>query len=84
VLHTWGETLHHHPHVHCIVPGGGLSPHRTRWVPCRPGFFLPMRVLSRRFRGVCLAKLNAAFKAGERRVSGTYDLYRANWRELTF
>ena len=47
VLHTWGQTLHHHPHVHCVVPGGGLSPDGTRWIACRPGFFLPARVLSR-------------------------------------
>src|SRR3984885_13714569 len=41
VLHTWGQTLAHHPHLHCVVPGGGLSPDGARWVPCRPGFFLP-------------------------------------------
>ena len=46
VLHTWGQNLHHHPHVHCVVPGGGLSLDGTRWVACRPGFFLPVRVLS--------------------------------------
>jgi hypothetical protein len=50
VLHTWGQNLDHHPHVHCIVPGGGLSADRARWVRCRPGFFLPVRVLSRLFR----------------------------------
>jgi hypothetical protein len=71
VLHTWGQALHHHPHVHCIVPGGGLSTDQTRWVPCRPGFFLPVRVLSRRFREVFLARLSAAFTAGELRFSGT-------------
>jgi hypothetical protein len=47
VLHTWGQNLMHHPHVHCVVPGGGLSADGERWVPCRPGFFLPVRVLSR-------------------------------------
>jgi transposase-like zinc-binding protein/putative transposase len=47
VLHTWGQTLQHHPHVHCVVPGGGPSLDGTRWVACRPGFFLPVRVLSR-------------------------------------
>ena len=47
VLHTWGSAMTHHPHVHCIVPGGGLSQDGQRWVPCRPGFFLPVRVLSR-------------------------------------
>src|SRR5271169_1724162 len=50
VLHTWGQALHHHPHLHCIVPGGGISPDRTRWIACRPGFLLPVRVLSRCFR----------------------------------
>jgi hypothetical protein len=71
VLHTWGQTLHHHPHLHCIVPGGGLSPDQTRWIPCRPGFLLPVRVLSRRFRTLFLARLQAAFTAGELRFSGT-------------
>ena len=47
VLHTWGSALLHHPHLHCVVPGGGLSPDGTRWIPCKPGFFLPVRVLSR-------------------------------------
>ena len=56
VLHTWGQTLQHHPHLHCIVPGGGLSPDGTRWVACRPGFFLPVRVLSRLFRRLFLAR----------------------------
>ena len=50
VLHTWGQALQHHPHLHCIVPGGGIAPDQTRWVACAPGFFLPVRVLSRRFR----------------------------------
>jgi len=70
VLHTWGQSLHHHPHLHCIVPGGGLSPDQTRWIACRPGFFLPMRVLSRRFRTLFLAQLQVAFAAGELRFSG--------------
>jgi hypothetical protein len=65
VLHTWGQTLHHHPHVHCVVPGGGLSLDGTRWVACRPGFFLPVRVLSRLFRRLFLAALKAAFAAGQ-------------------
>src|SRR5437868_13993608 len=52
VLHTWGQTLQHHPHIHCVVPGGGLSPDGARWIRCRPGFFLPVRVLSCRFRRV--------------------------------
>ena len=53
VLHTWGSALTHHPHVHGIVPGGGLSPDGARWIACKPGFFLPVRVLSRSFRRRC-------------------------------
>ena len=63
VLHTWGQTLHHHPHVHCVVPGGGPSLDGMRWIACRPGFFLPVRVLSRLFRRLFLAELDAAFAA---------------------
>ena len=65
VLHTWGQTLQHHPHLHCIVPGGGLSPDQSRWIACRPGFFLPVRALSRRFRTLFLERLRAAFAVGE-------------------
>ena len=65
VLHSWGQTLQHHPHVHCVVPGGGLAPDGTRWVACRPGFFLPVRVLSRLFRRLFLEGLEAAFAAGK-------------------
>ena len=54
VLHTWGSTLTHHPHAHIIVPGGGFSPDGERWIACRPGFFLPVRVLSRLFRRLFL------------------------------
>ena len=64
VLHTWGSALTHHPHVHCIVPGGGLSRDGQRWVSCRPGFFLPVRVLSRLFRRLFLEQLAAAHEAG--------------------
>jgi hypothetical protein len=64
VLHTWGQTLQHHPHVHCVVPGGGLSPDGSRWVACPEGFFLPVRVLGRVFRGKFLAGLRAAFDRG--------------------
>ena len=60
VLHTWGSALTHHPHLHCIVPGGGLAPDGQRWIPCRPGFFLPVRVLSRLFRRRFLEMLHAA------------------------
>jgi hypothetical protein len=71
LLHTWGQTLQHHPHLHCIVPGGGIAPDGTRWVTCRPGFFLPVHVLSRRFRSLFLARLQTAFAAGELHFSGT-------------
>jgi hypothetical protein len=64
VLHTWGQTLGHHPHVHCIVPGGGLSPDDTRWIACRPGFSLPVRVLARLYRRRFLERLEATFAAG--------------------
>ena len=64
VLHTWGSALTHHPHVHCIVPGGGISPDNKEWISCRPGFFLPVRVLSRLFRRLFLEKLLAAHRAG--------------------
>jgi hypothetical protein len=70
VLHTWGSALTHHPHVHCIVPGGGLSPDGERWIPCRPGFFLPVRVLSRLFRRLFLESLVAAHEAGRLRFFG--------------
>ena len=70
VLHTWGQNLELHPHVHCVVPGGGSSPDGTRWVGCRPDFFLPVRVLSRVFRGKFLAGLRAAFAAGRLRFPG--------------
>jgi hypothetical protein len=65
VLHTWGQNLHHHPHVHCVVPGGGPSSDGARWIGCRPGFFLPVRVLSRLFRRLFLEELAAAFEAGD-------------------
>ena len=65
VLHTWGQNLDHHPHVHCIVPGGGISPDRKRWIACRLGFFLPVRVLSRLFRRLFLDGLQALYDAGE-------------------
>jgi Putative transposase/Transposase zinc-binding domain len=63
VLHTWGQNLHLHPHLHCVVPGGGISPDGTRWIPCRNhSFFLPVRVLSRRFRNLFLSHLREAFR----------------------
>jgi hypothetical protein len=63
VLHTWGSALTHHPHIHMIVPGGGISLDGERWVACRPGFFLPVRVLSRLFRRLFLERLLAAHQA---------------------
>jgi hypothetical protein len=65
VLHTWGSALTHHPHIHMIVPGGGLSPDGTNWVTCRPGFFLHVRVLSRLFRRLFLNGLAALHHAGD-------------------
>src|SRR5436305_7565723 len=73
VLHTWGQTLDHHPHVHCIVPAGGLSLDGGRWVACRPGFFLPVRVLSRRFRTLYLRYLEQAYAAGKLQFHGKLE-----------
>jgi len=72
VLHTWGSALTHHPHVHIIVPGGGISLDGQRWIPCRPGFFLPVRVLSRLFRRLFLARLVAAHDAERLRFFGDH------------
>jgi hypothetical protein len=71
VLHTWGQTLLHHPHLHCVVPGGGLSPDGTQWIACRPGFFLPVRVLSRLFRRLFLKQLEHAYVTGQLQFSAT-------------
>jgi hypothetical protein len=85
VLHTWGQQLEHHPHVHCVVPGGGLAvPAKTsgnaptdpgdqapRWVSCRPNWFLPVKVLSPVFRGKYLAALRAAYQAGQLQFAGS-------------
>ena len=71
VLHTWSQNLRHHPHLHCLVPAGGLALDHSRWIDCRPGFFLPVRVLSRLFRGKMLAFLQQAYKKGELRCLGT-------------
>ena len=64
VLHTWGQTLLHHPHLHCVVPGGGLSPDGRQWIACRTGFFLPVKVLSRLFRRLFLEALKEAYDQG--------------------
>src|SRR5882724_9286172 len=93
ILHTWTQTLLHHPHIHCVVPGGGLSPDRRRWIGCRDNFFLPVKVLSRLFRGKFLALLDAAAKRGTLRFTGSTtaladarawtallrQMYRKNW-----
>ena len=70
VLHTWGQNLLHHPHLHCVVPGGGLSPDQTRWIPSRPQFLFPVRVLSRVFRGKFLTFLRSAFRQGKLQFHG--------------
>ncbi len=70
VLHSWGQTLSYHPHLHCIVPGGGPSLNGTRWIACRPGFFLPVRVLSQLFRRLFLEALRTAFEAGQLQFFG--------------
>jgi hypothetical protein len=65
VLHSWGQTLEHHPHIHCVVPGGGIALDGQRWIYCRRGFFLPVRVLSSRFRRVFLEQLHELYRAGK-------------------
>jgi hypothetical protein len=70
VLHTWGQQLHHHPHLHCVLPAGGLAPDGTQWLPCRPHFFLPVRVLSRRFRRLYLAGLEQIYAQGHLTLTG--------------
>jgi len=65
VLHSWGQNLMFHPHLHCVVPGGGLSPDGQRWIACRRSFFLPVRVLSRRFRRLFVESLEKAFDEGQ-------------------
>jgi putative transposase len=72
VLHTWGSAMTRHPHVHMIVPGGGIALDARSWVACRPGFFLPVRVLSRQFRRLFLKALSAAHKAGRLNFFGQH------------
>src|SRR5512144_1970297 len=72
VLHTWGSALTHHPHLHIIVPGGGLAPDGGRWISCRPGFFLPVRVLAKLFRRRMLERLAAAHAAGQLTFFGAH------------
>ncbi|MFC1588187.1 IS91 family transposase, partial [Planctomycetota bacterium] len=73
VLHTWSQNLSLHPHLHVVVPGGGLSPDRKRWMTCREGFFLPVRVLSAVFRGKFLSHLEKAFHSGRLEFSGKIE-----------
>jgi hypothetical protein len=73
VLHTWGQNLHLHPHIHCVVPGGGISPDNSRWIPCRKhrkSFFLPVKVLSALFRKRFLVHLRRAFQRGQLQFYG--------------
>jgi hypothetical protein len=86
VLHTWGQQLEHHPHVHCVLPGGGLACDHSgaveepwRWQSCRPTFFLPVRVLGQVFRGKYVAGLRRAYERGELRFAGST----AEWAEPT-
>ena len=72
VLHTWGSALTHHPHLHIIVPGGGLAPDGGRWISCRPGFFLPVRGLAKLFRRRMLERLAAAHAAGQLTFFGAH------------
>ena len=77
ILHTWGQNLLFHPHLHCVVPGGGLSPDGSRWVGCRRNFFLPVRVLARLFRRLFLEQLQLAFDAGELQFFGALEPLRS-------
>jgi predicted Zn-ribbon and HTH transcriptional regulator len=72
VLHTWGSAMTHHPHIHMIVPGGGLARDGRRWISCKPNFLMPVRVLSKLFRRLMLEKLAAAHKAGQLQFFGAY------------
>src|SRR5712675_863808 len=73
VLHTWGQNLHLHPHIHCVVPGGGISPDHSRWIPCRKSFFLSVKVLSRFFRKRFLIHLRKAFQKGKLQFRGELE-----------
>lgn len=73
VLHTWGQNLLHHPHLHCVIPGGGLSPDQERWISCPPGFFLPVAVLSQLFRRLFLEQLEDAFYGNKLRFPGSIE-----------
>jgi hypothetical protein len=88
ILHTWGQNLMDHPHIHCVIPGGGLSPDRSRWVSCRKRFFIPVRVLSALFRGKFLDYLKRSFASGELifpggihhlKDPGTFEIFRGQF-----
>jgi Putative transposase/Transposase zinc-binding domain len=84
VLHTWGQNLQHHPHLHCVIPGGGIGPDRASWIACRQSFFLPVRVLSRLFRAKFLAYLRAALRQSDLGFHGKLEGLKATdkFREL--
>ena len=96
ILHTWGQTLTPHPHIHCVVPGGGLAPDRSRWIAARSSFLLPVKVLSRVFRGKFVAGLRRLFARGQLRFFGDCipldeqnrfasflrELYRQDWSSM--
>jgi hypothetical protein len=82
VLHTWGQNLMHHPHLHCVVPGGGLSPDKERWISSRANFFLPVRVLSQHFRRCFLELFQQAFDQGALKFFGTLEPLRERERFL--
>ena len=73
VLHTWGQNLLHHPHLHFVVAGGGLAPEGNHWISCRPGFFLPVRVLSRLFRRLFLKSLQKEFDSGKLKFFSSFE-----------
>jgi len=84
VLHTWSQNLMHHPHVHCVVPAGGIAPDRSRWIRCRQKFFLPVRVLSRLFRGKFLAFLRDSYAKGKLQLRGQLTAFANSARFQTW
>jgi hypothetical protein len=84
VLHTWGQTLNHHPHIHCLVPGGGIAPRADEWIACPERFLLPVRVLSRLFRGRFLHHLTTAYNSGNLTLEGDLTPLRdpQTWQDL--
>ena len=86
ILHTWGQTMHYHPHVHCVIPGGGLSLDEKRWIPSRKDFFLPVKVLSRLFRSKILACLEEAYRQNELSFFGKQEHLKdaKNWKRFVW